>query len=149
MQIQSMFTVITCVTLSRTKVISNTMLNASLATLSALEDYFEVGFMLPKLDMIAVPEMLFVGMENHGCCFLHVQSDDDTMDTLAKDILHEIAHHWVGNFVGMSVKMKEGIVQYLEKHLGDKLFAVDSAKKNKKKKQQVHSFTTKDANPGR
>jgi aminopeptidase N len=38
------------------------------------------------------------------------------------DVLHEVAHHWVGNLVGMSTKMKEGIVQYIERLFAERLF---------------------------
>lgn len=36
-------------------------MGASIATLSALESYFDFPIMLPKLDMVAVPNMLLAG----------------------------------------------------------------------------------------
>jgi aminopeptidase N len=70
-------------------------------------------------------------MEHIGCCFLHVQVENNEMEGVQKDVLHEISHQWIGNFVGMSLKMKEGIVQYLEKVFAEQLF-----EKSKKKKRQ-------------
>ena len=135
---------------SRAKLVAKTILSTAVSTLAALEHYFEVPFMLPKLDFIAVPEMLLVGMEHVGCCFLHIQtSDDEAIDTLEKDTLHEIAHQWIGNFVGMSLKMKEGIVQHLEKTFSEKLFGNDPSKKPKKKRSQVKTLSKANANPAR
>jgi aminopeptidase N len=120
------------------KFISKILMGATLASLQALEVYFEIPFWLPKLDLVAVPHMLLAGMEHLACCFLHVipSNNKDSYSSVENDVLHEIAHHWVGNLTGMSLKLKEGIVQYIEKIFAEKLFnkkggitAVASARK--------------------
>jgi hypothetical protein len=45
----------------RTKQIAKVILSASISTLAALENYFDFPIMLPKLDMVAVPNMLLAG----------------------------------------------------------------------------------------
>lgn len=117
------------------KKLSQEFLSTTTTALAALEKYFDVPFWLSKLDIVAVPKMLLVGMENLGCCFLHVVEGGDE-GTLKKDIVHEIAHHWIGNMVGMSLAIKEGIVQYIEKLICTEHFP--NALSSKKKKSSSH-----------
>jgi aminopeptidase N len=83
-------------------------------------------------------------MEHIGCCFLHVQMDSEDLESVQKDVLHEIAHQWIGNYIGMSLRMKEGIVQHIERHLSEKVFSSD-LKKAKKKRQGVIKLSGKSA----
>jgi aminopeptidase N len=82
-------------------------------------------------------------MEHYGCCFLHVQIDNDDLDSVQKDVLHEIAHQWIGNYIGMSLRMKEGIVQHIEKYLAEKLFASDPKKAKKKRQGGIKTLSSK------
>jgi len=107
----------------RAKETSQIILDAAVASLSVVEKYLDIPFWLPKLDLVVVPNMLFAGMENLGCCFLHVTTTSEGHNSsIQGDVLHEVAHHWVGNLVGMSTKMKEGIVQYIERLFVERLF---------------------------
>jgi len=69
--------------------------------------------------------MQLVGMENYGFCFIHVLESEGLETSLIQlnsSILHEICHQWLGNFVGMSFALKEGLVQHVEKTLKEKVF---------------------------
>ncbi|KEG09064.1 putative aminopeptidase, putative,metallo-peptidase, clan MA(E), family M1 [Trypanosoma grayi] len=94
------------------------------------------------LTVVVAPTMPYIsGMEHHGCIFLNEKiyrsssgnggntkgaskqhatgasgADDATRVEL---IVHELAHHWMGNALGMSFVLKEGVCQLLEQCLGD------------------------------
>ncbi|PRP89432.1 Arginine/alanine aminopeptidase, overproduction stimulates glycogen accumulation [Planoprotostelium fungivorum] len=115
-------------------------------SLHACEKFLGIPFWLPKIDLLALPVMLLAGMENVGLCFLHVKEEGDPSEALSSaetDVLHEIAHQWVGNLVGMSLRVKEGIVQYIEKQLSEKLFGSQKKSSGRKKAGQVKSMTNK------
>lgn len=98
-----------------------------------LEDFF--GCPLPllqstHLDVLLAPTMAYIsGMEHHGCVFLNetIYSGSRKKDsgnpthTAAQTelIIHELAHHWVGNALGVPFAVKEGICQVLEQYFGD------------------------------
>jgi len=130
---------------SKAKTIASNLLSASISILYRLEKYFNTSFWAPKLDVIAIPQMLLVGMENHGCCFLHVLPTNDDFSSTKQDLVHELAHQWIGNFVGMPLGMKEGLVQHIEKVIYNELFPQSGVKKAPKKKttQQVKTFSSK------
>ncbi|XP_042891875.1 aminopeptidase N-like [Penaeus japonicus] len=75
--------------------------------LSFFEEYFNLSFPLPKLDMIAVPELSFGGMENWGLItyrekyLLHNPRVSTPLSKtfVAELISHELAHQWFGNLV--------------------------------------------------
>jgi Peptidase family M1 domain len=77
---------------------------------------------LPKLDVVCLPSMILSGMEHHGCIFIHVPPGELRASSVQRDVLHEVAHLWVGNSVGMSLGAKEGVVQLIERALEKKLF---------------------------
>jgi tricorn protease interacting factor F2/3 len=77
--------------------------------LPAYEEYFGIPYPLPKLDLIAVPELGFGAMENWGAITFRdmrllvdagtsTSNRDDALTTIA----HEIAHQWFGNLVTMA-----------------------------------------------
>eukprot|EP01099_Mayorella_cantabrigiensis_P002081 TRINITY_DN1915_c0_g1_i1.p1 TRINITY_DN1915_c0_g1~~TRINITY_DN1915_c0_g1_i1.p1 ORF type:complete len:653 (-),score=152.91 TRINITY_DN1915_c0_g1_i1:147-2105(-) len=100
-----------------------------------LESWFDCPYILSKLDIILLPEMILAGMEGWGCIFLnstvltHSRSCSSTSsssstsslpgseDELLSTLLHELVHQWIGNLVGMPLWMKEGITLYLESKL--------------------------------
>lgn len=127
---------------AKAKVIAKEMLSSTNITLFKLEKYFDCPYWLPKLDILAVPQMLLCGMENLGLCFLHILPNiEDDLGTTMNDLIHEVAHQWIGNFVGMSLGMKEGLVQHIEKIVSAELFPQKNKKPLKKKAQQVKTFS--------
>lgn len=78
-------------------------------TLRFFEDYTNVEYPLPKLDLIAIPDFAAGAMENWGACtfrevLLYV---DETVTSVsakkrvAEVIAHELWHQWSGNLVTM------------------------------------------------
>lgn len=118
------------------KQIFSTVLEASTHSLIELEKYFKMGFMFDKLDFLIVPEMLLSGMENWTLCFLHVIPGKFEPFSLQKSLFHEITHQWIGNYIGMSFSMKEGIVSYLEDKLSPILFGKSQRIKTPSSKTQ-------------
>nr|CCC92561.1 unnamed protein product [Trypanosoma congolense IL3000] len=91
------------------------------------------------LTIAIVPTVPYIsGMEHHGCMFLNetiytsTQAGDKgsaRSGTSApgvnievertKLIVHELAHHWMGNTLGMPFVLKEGVCQLMEEYIGD------------------------------
>ncbi|RNF15649.1 putative aminopeptidase, putative,metallo-peptidase, clan MA(E), family M1 [Trypanosoma conorhini] len=95
------------------------------------------------LTIVVAPTMPYIsGMEHHGCIFLNeaiyrssacdgsgrgpgkhhaTGAGGATESSRAELIVHELAHHWAGNALGMPFILKEGICLLLEQCLGDVL----------------------------
>jgi len=77
--------------------------------LSFFQEYLEIAYPLPKLDLIAVPDFAFGAMENWGAIvfretallFDQKTSSAYTKQRIAEIIAHEIAHQWFGDLVTM------------------------------------------------
>lgn len=77
--------------------------------LRAYEDYFEIKYPLPKLDLIAVPDFASGAMENWGAITFRETillydpktSSTQTKQRIAEVVSHELAHQWFGNLVTM------------------------------------------------
>lgn len=80
------------------------------------------------LTVLVVPTVPYIGgMEHHGVIALNrdiFYSSSGGGGGAAKEleqaelIVHEIAHHWCGNAIGMTFAIKEGVCQLLEKYFG-------------------------------
>lgn len=77
--------------------------------LRGYRDYFGLRYPLPKLHLVAVPELWAGGMENWGAIvipeigLLWDQSTSPAVQRWAVETLaHEIAHQWFGNLVTMA-----------------------------------------------
>jgi hypothetical protein len=120
---------------------SKQLLQAASACLNALENYFQRAFPFDWLDIVCVPQLPFVGMENQSLCFRHLlvspKDDPSSVPSVESDLLHELCHHWLGNYVGLSIRSKEGLVQYLERMMAPKLFPKPSSKASLAKPQSL------------
>lgn len=84
-------------------------LESAAIMLAGYEDYFEIPYPLPKLDMVAIPDFYYGGMENWGLItyaeiYLSlVEGDSSTFDekSVLEVVAHEVAHQWFGDLVTM------------------------------------------------
>ncbi|MBV9571562.1 MAG: M1 family metallopeptidase [Alphaproteobacteria bacterium] len=76
------------------------------AIVTALEEYYGIGFPFQKLDTLAVPDFAAGAMENSGAITYREQlllmNDDAPLDQKRSSLTvqaHEIAHQWFGDLV--------------------------------------------------
>ncbi|KAK6157012.1 hypothetical protein DH2020_011260 [Rehmannia glutinosa] len=108
-------------------------LNIAVNTLDFFKMYFSMPYPLPKLDMVAVPE-LDGAMENYGLITYHepellldhLHSAAANIQRLTIVVAHEVAHHWFGNLVTMEwwthLWLNEGFATWVSYLVTDKLF---------------------------
>ncbi|XP_077450231.1 thyrotropin-releasing hormone-degrading ectoenzyme-like isoform X1 [Stigmatopora argus] len=90
------------------------------------QDVFQVGYSLPKLDLLAVPKHPYAAMENWGLSVFveqkilldaRVSSSSYQME-VTMVVVHEICHQWFGDLVTPvwweDVWLKEGFAHYFE-----------------------------------
>ncbi|XP_070557593.1 aminopeptidase N-like [Ptychodera flava] len=97
--------------------------------LTFFENFWQISYPLPKLDIVAVPDFYFGAMENWG--LILTRSDYFLYDSerqspsikwsIASINSHEIAHKWFGNLVTTKwwdhIWLNEGLTSYYE-HVG-------------------------------
>ncbi len=76
--------------------------------LQFFEQYFQIRYPLPKLDMLAIPDFASGAMENWGAITFReiaLLGDEHTSvvykQNIAITVAHELAHQWFGNLVTM------------------------------------------------
>mmetsp|Transcript_17250 Transcript_17250/g.23737 ORF Transcript_17250/g.23737 Transcript_17250/m.23737 type:complete len:895 (-) Transcript_17250:165-2849(-) len=109
-------------------------LDCAVKALDAYDDFFDVPYPLPKLDMVAIPEFAMGAMENWGLV-TYREVDvliDPTMASSSQKqrvctvVTHELAHQWFGNLVTMEwwddLWLNEGFASWAENWAADKIF---------------------------
>eukprot|EP01060_Flectonema_neradi_P010957 TRINITY_DN1803_c1_g1_i3.p1 TRINITY_DN1803_c1_g1~~TRINITY_DN1803_c1_g1_i3.p1 ORF type:complete len:916 (+),score=166.34 TRINITY_DN1803_c1_g1_i3:548-3295(+) len=102
-------------------------------TISFFEDYFDLRLNMSKLDIIGIPMLPAIAMENHCCLVFRLnyllisrQTPLNRIQRIVRLVAHEVSHHWFGNSTSLdswdSIWLKEGFARYLEYLCTDKLF---------------------------
>lgn len=109
-------------------------LDCAAKTIDFFNDYFDIPYPLPVVDLIAIPDFAAGAMENWGAITYRETAllvDPQHTSTMNKQwvalvIAHELAHQWFGNLVTMEwwthLWLNEGFASYIEYLAVDHIF---------------------------
>ncbi|MCL5094364.1 MAG: M1 family metallopeptidase [Candidatus Marsarchaeota archaeon] len=97
------------------------------------ENYFKIKYMLPKLDLIAIPDFSAGAMENWGAITFREKdllgnksSSISAKQRIATVIAHEMAHQWFGDLVTMKwwddLWLNESFANFMESKCVNEIF---------------------------
>ena len=98
-----------------------------------LRGFLHCNIDVPELALVAIPELLLGGMENDGIIFIREALGTPAgvrkpaaaaTHDLVRLIVHEVAHHWIGNRIGFGFAWKEGITLVIERYFGNLLLGL-------------------------
>jgi aminopeptidase 2 len=108
-------------------------LDTTAKALDFFNKYFQITYVMNKLDFVAIPEFSAGAMENFGLITyrqMYVLADEHTSLAEKQDICiticHELAHQWFGNLVTMEwwddLWLNEAMATYLGTYAANKLY---------------------------
>ncbi|CAI0448373.1 unnamed protein product [Linum tenue] len=109
-------------------------LDVAVKTLEFYKSYFSIPYLLPKLDLIAIPDFAAGAMENYGLVtfretallFDEQRSAAANKQRVAEVVAHELAHQWFGDLVTMKwwthLWLNEGFATWMSHLANDNLF---------------------------
>ncbi|XP_043485221.1 aminopeptidase N-like [Leptopilina heterotoma] len=111
----------------------NLGLNVASQALTILEEFTDMRYQLPKMDILAVPNYPHGAMENWGLivinemCILNNKNSSAVQKLkLHQYMVHEYAHQWFGNLITPAwwndIWITEGLSTYLDYFLSDKIY---------------------------
>ena len=111
-------------------------LDVAVKTLEFYDEYFDVRYPLPKLDMIAITEFAMGAMENWGLVtyrevdvLIHAdKASAQQKQRVCTVVTHELAHQWFGNLVTMewwdNLWLNEGFAAWMQNFAADHIYPV-------------------------
>ncbi|MFA6515377.1 MAG: M1 family metallopeptidase [Candidatus Paceibacterota bacterium] len=109
-------------------------LEVAIKSLEFYNEYFDIPYPLPTLDLVAIPDFESAAMENWGAVTFRetaILVDDENTSLSNKQwvaivIAHELSHQWFGNLVTMKwwtdLWLNEGFATYMETFCVNKMF---------------------------